>query len=60
MASFTAFEMKGAGASPADLPSLRGKWLVLTQKGEKSRPMAEAVLKRATGDDLPRNLRSVR
>ncbi len=51
VASFSAFEMKGAGASTADLASLRGKRLVLAQEGEKSRPMAEAVLKRATGGD---------
>ena len=51
VASFSAFEMKSAGASTADLASLRGKRLVLAQEGEKSRPMAEAVLKRATGGD---------
>ena len=51
VAAFSAFELKNAGASTADLASLRGKRLVLAQEGEKSRPMAEAVLKRATGGD---------
>ena len=51
VASFSAFELKGPGASTADLASLRGKRLVIAQEGERSRPMAEAVLKRATGGD---------
>jgi|TARA_R110002074_G_scaffold27176_3_gene79080 putative DNA primase/helicase len=51
VASFAAFELKGPGASTADLASLRGKRLVIAQEGERSRPMAEAVLKRATGGD---------
>ena len=51
VASFSAFELKSPGASTADLASLRGKRLVIAQEGERSRPMAEAVLKRATGGD---------
>ena len=50
-AAFSAFELKNAGASTADLASLRGKRLVVAQEGERSRPMAEAVIKRITGGD---------
>ncbi|MBT7597994.1 MAG: hypothetical protein HN750_11420 [Gemmatimonadales bacterium] len=51
VAAFSAFELKGAGASTADLASLRGRRIVIAQEGERSRPMAEAVLKRVTGGD---------
>ena len=50
-AAFSAFELKNAGASTADLASLRGKRIVISQEGERSRPMAEAVIKRITGGD---------
>ena len=48
---FSAFEAKGANASTADLAALRGKRLVFAQEGERSKPMAEAVLKNVTGGD---------
>ena len=51
VAAFSAFESKPTGASTADLASLRGSRLGFAQEGERSKPMAEAVLKRATGGD---------
>ena len=51
VAAFSAFESKPTGASTADLASLRGRRLVFAQEGERSKPMAEAILKRATGGD---------
>ena len=51
VAAFSAFEAKPTGSSTADLASLRGSRLVFAQEGERSKPMAEAVIKRATGGD---------
>ena len=48
---FSAFETRGANTSTADLAALRGKRLVFAQEGERSKPMAEAVLKNVTGGD---------
>jgi len=50
-AAFSAFEAKPTGASTADLASLHGARLVFAQEGERSKPMAEAMIKRCTGGD---------
>ena len=48
---FSAFETRGANTSTADMAALRGRRLVFAQEGERSKPMAEAVLKNVTGGD---------
>lgn len=48
---FSTFEEKSSGGIPNDIAKLRDARLVSSNEGESGKPMAEAVLKRATGGD---------